>query len=114
MALVTILQYLEQPTIGACMGGMSQNPTEVNVATIERTHLGEMGPIFHSNDLVNILTHPMANVLNPLSESTNLCFDVINREMNKMARALDMNDHVEGEDPIIRQMANQSLPPPLM
>ena len=55
-----------------------------------------------------MLAHQMATVLNPLIESTNCRFAMINRQMNMMVEAFDINDnHV---DPIIQQIANQ--PPP--
>ena len=58
------------------------------------------------HDLMTMLTHQMATVLNPLIESNNQYFDTINKQMNKMVEALHLDDV---EDPIIQQLANQPL-----
>ena len=53
------------------------------------------------HDLVNMLTCYMTIVLNPLIELTNRRFDVINRQMNRIVEAIDLNDNTTAEDPTI-------------
>ena len=50
----------------------------------------------------------MTIVLNPLIDSTNQRFDVINRQMNRMAAALDVNDNPNNHN----VHNEEDIPPP--
>ena len=129
MALVPILEITMPSMMKTSVGTMNQNPVDVSVATtMERTQPIEISPVFpimtrrmpqstqshtiesfatfrgqdkESNyDLMNNLTHQMAKVLNPLTESNNQRFDAKNKQVHRMVETLHPNKDVE--DPIIR------------
>ena len=51
----------------------------------------------------------MTTMLNPLTKLNNQYFDVVNKQVNGMAKALHPNE--EAKDLIVQQIANQALIP---